>query len=122
MKVLAVPVALLASLSLACRDIPTVCAGLQRVYATLPETVTVKINASTIAIAGQNYGVCLGLPDDPPPRLYDWHASDSAVVAVTRIDSSHARIMGLRPGRATVTPRYQGGGYELSSILVTVVP
>ena len=113
---------LLVVVLVACRDTPTVCAGLQRVEPTLPDTVTLKVGAAAIAIAGQSYGFCRGVPDEPRVRLYSWRISDSTVVAVSPIDSIHARITALRPGAATVTPAYRAAGPELSSVRVMVVP
>ena len=48
--------------------------------------------------------------------------SDSGIVAVTALDAIDARITGLRPGNAVVTPVYRAGGDALPSVRVTVVP
>lgn len=98
------------------------CAGVQYIRPTLPDTTTIKVDAATIAIAGESFGSCGTPSSDAPPRQYVWHVSDSAVVAVAVIDSIHVRLVGLRVGRAIVTPAYRAGGDPLGSVTVTVVP
>jgi hypothetical protein len=103
-----------------CRDLPTVaCPDILYLKPTVPDTTTIKVGASTIAIAGATWGGC---ETGPPPPDFVWKASDSAVVAVTALDSIHARIQGLRPGRATVTPVYRNGRAAPPPAVVTVVP
>jgi hypothetical protein len=110
------------ALAAACTDPGRDCAGIGRGSPTLPDTATIKVSASIIAIAGQSYGVCFGEPEHPTPRQYLWDISDSSVVTVAPLDSIHARITGMRIGRAVVTPKYRTGGDPLSSVSVTVVP
>ena len=105
-----------------CREPVTVCAGLERYAPTMPDTSTIQVGNSIAALAGVSYGFCVGAPEHPPPRQYIWASSDSSVVLVVPIDSMFARITGLRPGRAMVTPRYQSGGDALSPVNITVVP
>lgn len=109
---------ILAVIVTACSSPTIVCGGLQFQRQTLPDTTTIKVGAATIAIAGDSYDTCAG----PPAHQYVWNVSDSSVVKVAPIDSVHARITGLRSGRATVTPVYAAGGDALSAIAVTVVP
>lgn len=103
-----------------CRDAVAICGGLEYLGRTQPDTTTIKVGAATIAIAGQAYGTC----GAPPARDYIWQISDSSIVAVTPIDSIHASILGLRPGRATVRPAYRAGGDSqfINAASVTVVP
>jgi hypothetical protein len=42
----------------ACSSPTTVCAGVQIVRSTLPDTTTIKVGAATIAIGGESYGWC----------------------------------------------------------------
>ena len=106
----------------ACSAPPTACAGVGRESPTLPDTVTIKTGAATIAVAGESYGVCLGEPENPPPRSYVWTSSNEVVATVVAIDSIHASIVGRSPGTAQVTPRYVNGGGQLTAVRVTVVP
>jgi len=113
-----VPIGLAAAAG--CGGSPTVvCPGILESKSTVPDTTTIKVGASTIAIAGATWGGC---ETGPPPPDFIWRASDSAVVSVTALDSIHARIQGLRPGIATVTPSYRSGRIAPSSVKVTVVP
>jgi hypothetical protein len=98
---------------------PTVCPLILELRLTVPDTTTIKVGGATIAIAGESWGGC-----ETGPPLYDyfWSASDSTVVAVSALDSIHARIRGLKPGRAVVTPIYRTGRSVHSATSVTVVP
>lgn len=98
---------------------PTVCPLILELRLTVPDTTTIKVGAATIAIAGESWGGC---ETGPPSHDYFWNASDSTVVAVTALDSIHARIQGLKPGRAVVTPTYRTGRSVHSATSVTVVP
>lgn len=106
----------------ACSAPPTACAGVGRESPTLPDTVTIKSGAATIAVAGESYGVCLGEPEHPPPRNFVWTSSNETVATVVAIDSIHASIVGRSPGTATVTPSYVSDGGQLRAVQVTVVP
>jgi hypothetical protein len=126
MKVPVVPASFLVSCVLAaaagCHDGPTVvCPAILYMASTNPDTTTIKVGAATIAIAGSTWGGCEA---GPPPPDFIWKNSDSGVVRVTALDSIHARIQGLRPGRAVVTPIYQHDLTRASppSVTVTVVP
>lgn len=104
---------------LACADSPVItCPSILYVKKTIPDTTTIKVGAATIAIAGAAYGGC---ETGPPPPDFVWVA-DSTVVSVAPIDSIHARIQGLRPGKTTVTPTYRTAHDEPSAVTVTVVP
>ena len=105
----------------ACHDV-TICAGVEIERLTLPDTVTIKVDAETIAIAGEASGACDGGRQTPPRRQYTWRVSDSTVVAVSPIDSLTAYIRGLRPGQAFVTPVYVARGDPIEPVSVTVVP
>ena len=109
----------LAAATLGCSNVPTVCPAILVAKPTLPDTTTINVGASTIAIAGATWGGC---ETGPPPPDFVWQASDSTVVSVTTLDSLHARIQGLRPGTATVTPFYRSSRFAPSSVKVTVVP
>src|SRR5437660_1110653 len=85
---------------LSCSDVIRVCAGVAIVRRTIPDTTTIKVGASTIAIAGEDYDSC----GPVPPRVYDWHVSDSTVVTLVVIDSFDILIIGRRVGNAVVTP------------------
>ena len=105
-------------LGLGCGDI-TVCPAILHLKPTIPDTTTIKVGAATIAIAGATWGGC---EDGPPPPDFVWKASDSSIVSVTALDSIHARIRGLRPGVAIVTPAYRSGRLAPPAVTVTVVP
>lgn len=124
MKVLLlfVSACLAVTLVTACSSPTRVCAGLGRVSPTIPDTVTIKVGAATLALAGEDYDICLGEPEHPPAHNYLWTSSDSAVAAVAPIDSVHARITGRRTGSAHVTVAYANGGRQVGSIGVVVVP
>ena len=96
----------------------SVCTVQALVRPTTPDTTTIKVGASTIAIAGESVEPCHA----PPTRDYLWRVSDSTVISVEAFDAIDARIRGLRPGTATVTPTYRTSGIALSSVQVTVVP
>ena len=103
-----------------CRDGPTVvCPAILYVKPSVPDTTTIKVGASTIAIAGAAYGGC---DRGPPPPDFVWTVSDSTVVVVTAIDSIHARIQGRHPGQAIVTPTYRSQRPGPTGVAVTVVP
>lgn len=106
----------------ACRDATTTapCILVLYVTPTLPETVTVKVGASTIAIAGATQGAC----EARPRADFVWRVSDSNVVRVTPLDSINARIQGLRAGFATVTPFYRTDSTRTAppGVSVTVIP
>ena len=89
---------------------------------TIPDTVTIKVGAATLALAGEDYDICVGEPEHPPPHDYRWMSSDSAVAVVAPIDSIHARITGRRTGSAHITVAYANGGRQVGSIGVVVVP
>jgi len=105
----------------ACKSDSISCPPILVVGLTRPDTTTIKVAAATIAIAGATYGGC---EQGPPPPDFAWTASDSTVVRVTALDSIHARIIGLRPGVAAVTPRYRHDPARASPppVTVTVVP
>jgi hypothetical protein len=86
---------------------------------TLPDTTTIKVGASTIAIAGASWGGC---ETGPPPPDFVWITSDPAVATVVALDSVHARIQGIRPGTAIVTPTYRTQRAAPRGVSVTVVP
>jgi hypothetical protein len=86
---------------------------------TIPDTTTIKVGASTVAIAGEEYGTCGG--EVRPARDYLWLPTDSTIVSAKPLDSIHARIQGLRPGRTLVRVRYRTGVF-VSPVDVTVVP
>jgi hypothetical protein len=102
-----------------CVDLLPACHGdALRVVPTVPDTVTVRVGGSATATAGEAYGIC----ESPPAREYDWRVSSEGIVSVSSVDGIHARISGLRPGQATVTPQYRHSSASLSSVTVTVVP
>lgn len=107
-------------LASACSATPTVCAGVEYIRPTIPDTTTIKVGAVTIAIGGESYGSC----HSEPARLYVWTSSDSTIASVAALDSIHAEIRGVRPGRAVITPAYLNpdGGDLLEPVRVTVVP
>lgn len=109
---------LLAALA-GCNDPITVCPAILYFRSTIPDTTTIKVGASTIAIAGDTWGGC---DAEPPPRAFRWKNSDSTVVKVTPLDSLHARIQALRVGRAVVMPDYGPSFTEPVTLTVTVVP
>lgn len=93
--------------AVSCSDSPTtVCPAILYFSPSMPDTTTIKAGASTIAIAGATWGGC---ETGPPPPDFVWKSSDSSVVSVVAFDSIHARIQGLRPGKAIVTPTYRSG-------------
>jgi hypothetical protein len=104
-----------------CNEPTVVCPAILSIGVTRPDTTTIKVGAATIAIAGDTYGGC---EHAPPPPDFSWSASDSSVVRVTALDSLHARIQGLKPGFAIVTPHYQHDPERASPppVRVTVVP
>jgi hypothetical protein len=103
-----------------CRESPTVvCPAILYLKATVPDTTTIKVGASATAVAGSAYGGC---DRGPPPADFVWKISDSAIVSVVSLDSIHARIQGLRPGTATVTPVYRSGAVGPDGVRVGVVP
>lgn len=106
----------------ACSSPTSICAGLGRVSPTIPDTVTLKMGAATLALAGEDYDICAGEPEHPPPHNYLWISSDSTVAAVAPVDSIHARIIGRRIGSAHITVTYANGGRQVGSIGVVVVP
>jgi hypothetical protein len=80
----------------ACGDSPiVVCQPILYVTASIPDTVTIKVGASTLALAGATWGGC---ETGPPPPDFSWNSSDATIASVTALDSVHARIQGLRPG------------------------
>jgi hypothetical protein len=95
------------------------CPAILLLKTTLPDTTTIKVGASTIAIAGATWGGCEA---GPPPPDFVWKTSDSTVVSVAPLDSVHARLQGRGPGKATVTPIYRSGREAPSPVTVTVVP
>jgi hypothetical protein len=106
--------------AVACTDSPvTVCPAILYFKPTVPDTTTIKVGASTIAIAGATWGGC---ETGPPPPDFVWKVADSTVVSVVPLDSVHARIQGLRPGTSTVTPTYKTSREAPPPITVTVVP
>jgi len=119
-KVLAiVSLYLLAALaSLSCRG-DVVCPAILRGRLTLPETTTIKVGASSIAIAGASWGGC---ETGPPAPDFVWKTSDSSIASVLPLHSLHASIQGRHPGVAIVTPTYRSGRSSPSSVEVTVVP
>ena len=120
MRALVIPFSLvvLGLASQACRDVVSVCTVTAVVRLTTPDTTTIKVGASTIAIAGEQIEPCRA----PPARDYLWRISDSTFISVEAFDSIYARIRGIRPGTATVTPTYRTSGIAVSSVHVTVVP
>ena len=100
----------------ACSSPTSVCAGLGRVSPTIPDTVTLKVGAATLALAGEDYDVCVGEPEHPPAHNYLWISSDSTVAFVAPIDSIHARISGRHAGSAHITVAYANGGRQVGSI------
>ena len=106
--------------AVACRDaVVGVCPAILYIKPSLPDTVTIKVGASTIAVAGATYGGCEA---GPPPPDFVWRTTDSTVVLVVALDSIHARIQGRRAGRAVVTPAYRTAREAPSAVTVTVVP
>lgn len=107
--------------AVACSDPVTVCPATLKVSNTIPDTTTIRVGAATIAIAGS---VWTGCGSAPLAADYIWKTSDSTIVRVTPIDSTHASILGLRPGLATVGPHFQHDtvGINPSAVRVTVVP
>src|SRR5262249_31474810 len=104
--------------AVACADPITVCPAILHIKPTVPDTTTIKAGASTLAIAGATWGGETG----PPPPDFVWKVADSTVVSVVPLDSVHARIQGLRPGRSTVTPTYKTNREAPPPVTVTVVP
>ncbi|HXT16162.1 MAG TPA: hypothetical protein VN706_11070 [Gemmatimonadaceae bacterium] len=120
MKILsaAIVVVLAVAAGVSCSDPVTVCGGVEVIGLTIPDTTTIKMGASTLAIAGDDYGTC----SPRPARDFIWSVSDSTVVSVTPLDSVIASIHALRPGHAAITPRYRASGIPVPSVGVTVVP
>jgi hypothetical protein len=106
--------------ALSCGDLPNVvCPEILFQKPTIPDTTTIKVGASTIAIAGASWGGC---ETGPPAPDFVWKTSDATVVSVTPLDSVHARIQGLGPGVATITPTYRSERSAPPPVRVTVVP
>jgi hypothetical protein len=105
--------------AIGCKDAIVTCPAILYLQPTIPDTTTIKVGASTIAIAGATWGGC---ETGPPPPDFVWRASDSTVVSVLALDSVHARIQGLRPGKSFVTPTYRSGRASPPPVTVTVVP
>lgn len=89
-----------------------------RMVLTVPDSVTLHIGGSAVVTAGERYGIC----ESPPRRDYDWSISAPDIVSVTSVDAIHARLTGVRPGQATITPKYRSSGVSLTTVTVTVVP
>jgi hypothetical protein len=99
----------------------TVCAGLGIVGPSIPESTSIRVGEAFLATAGADYDTCLGEPSMRPISRFSWHASDSTVVAITIIDSTHANVLGVRAGTTTITPQYLTTGRTVSPIHVVVL-
>ncbi len=112
-----------AVLVLGCDDhIETACAGLEFTALSTPDTATLRVGASLTAVAGAQYDTCVGEPSLAPPRQFVWRASDTTIVRVQPLDSTHAEITALRAGTATVTPSYRASGDAVPPVHITVIP
>jgi hypothetical protein len=110
------------AIGVSCDSQQVTCPDVVEIALASPESATIKVGASIVATAGYFVPKSGPCGYSPPPRDMVWSVSDSTIVAVTRIDTIHSTIQGVRPGRAFVDTRYREGGLGVAGPIVTVVP